>query len=82
MGAACSRDSAGHCGVYIPDLACFDRWAEYQSGPAGMQKSRTMKTKVACRDCETGFVKYAYDGTMSCEACGKAHRKTAQEVRK
>lgn len=61
------------------DLSCFARWAKHQPGPAGMEKSRAMKIVVACRDCGTSFVKYAYDGTVRCEVCRKAHRKAAQE---
>ena len=61
------------------DLSCFARWARHQPDPAGMQESRAMKIVAACKDCGTGFVKYAYDGTVRCEVCRKARRRAAQE---
>ena len=62
-------------------LSCFARWAEYETSVAGTRGARTMKIEVRCKKCGTIFVKYAYAGTVRCDACLKARREAAREVK-
>lgn len=73
-----SRES----GKVLPRLSCFARWEKHEASSGDAAELRTMKVEVLCRECATLFVKYVYDGTVRCEACRKARREAAQEVRK